>query len=185
MDVCGLLFRLRNTDHVLIRGTPARGARIERVPSEKAILMEGQIMKMKNILAAALACCMMLCLCACGDPGSDPANTTSASEPAQTTAPVTETTEATEADDGKIDYKVKVVDESGNPLAGVAVQLCDEFCVFATTNEEGVAAFSLAEGAYHASVMALPEGYAHVSDVVEFEFEEGSTELTITLKAAE
>lgn len=138
---------------------------------------------MKNAMALALALCLALCLCACSQPAA-PTTVPATTEPVQTSAPTAPTTEATEADDGKVTYTVKVVDESGKVLAGVAVQLCDEFCTFASTNAEGVAEFKLAEGNYHASVLAMPEGYTHVSDKVEFDFEEGSTEMTITLKAA-
>ena len=105
---------------------------------------------------------------------------------AETTIKPAQPTEITpaNAEDRKVDYTVKVLDENGKPIAGVTVQLCDSFCVFATTDEEGVAAFKLKAGTYHASVMVLPKGYAHVSDQTEFDFPAGATELTIRLKTA-
>ena len=139
---------------------------------------------MKRILTLLLLGAMVLCLCACGE--TKPAEDTQPAAQATTQPATTQPTETTAAptEDSKVTYTVKVVDENGKPLAGVAVQLCDEFCVFASTDAEGVATFKLEEGGYHASVMALPEGYAHVSDQVEFDFADGATEMTITLKAA-
>ena len=139
---------------------------------------------MKNCLLLVLALAVVLCLCACGETNkpTEPTKPAETVKPVETTKPTEATTEPT--DDGKVTYTVTVVDDSGKPLSGVAVQLCDEFCVFASTNGDGIAEFRLAPGAYHASVMALPEGYAHVGEQVEFDFAEGSTELTITLKAA-
>lgn len=139
---------------------------------------------MRNCLVLLLALVMILTLCACSESGNTPTTEpTQTTQPAQTTVP-TQAPETTAPDDGKVTYQVKVVDGDGKPLAGVAVQLCKDYCVFASTNAEGIAEFRLAEDAYHASIMALPEGYAHVSEQVEFDFEEGSTEMTITLKAA-
>ena len=139
---------------------------------------------MRKCQVLLLVLVMLFALCACSqgekNPTTEPAATT---QPVQTTAPTTEPP-TTAPDDGKVTYQVKVVDQSGKPLAGVAVQLCKDYCVFATTNGDGVAEFRLAEDAYHASVMVLPEGYTHAGEQVEFDFEKGSTEMTITLKAA-
>ena len=91
----------------------------------------------------------------------------------------------TQPQDGNVTYSVKVVDTAGNPISGVTVLLCDEMCVYAATDAAGVAKFKLEAGNYHASLMALPEGYAHMGEQTEFFFEKGSYELTLILKASE
>lgn len=137
---------------------------------------------LKKLLAALLALCMALSLCACGE-----ANTEETEAPAQETEAV-ETAEpseeATEADDGTVSYTITVVDENGNPIAGALVQMCLDSCFPGMTDAAGVATFALPEAEYKVSFLSLPEGYTYV-DAEEFYFESGSTELTITLKAAQ
>jgi len=65
------------------------------------------------------------------------------------------------------------------------VQLCKDACVPAVTDAEGVARFALPEDTYKVSFLALPAGFAYVDEVQEFYFEDGSMDMTITLKAAE
>jgi len=91
---------------------------------------------------------------------------------------------ASRTEDGTVTYTVTVVDTAGNPIEGVNVLLCDQLCVFAPTDASGNAVFRLEAGNYHASLMALPEGYAYVDGETEFSFSEGSFELTVTLKPA-
>ena len=130
-------------------------------------------MNMKNILAVILVLCMALSLVACG-------GNTESTQPQ--TDPVVTTTEATEpADDGKIAYKVTVVDNAGNPIAGAMVQLCLEACIPAVTNENGVAEFNLAEADYKVSFISAPAGFT-VEEA--YYFEAGATEMTITLEPA-
>lgn len=132
---------------------------------------------LKNILALALVVVMALSLCACGETAGNGNESTAAT----TTASTQQTTEATE-DDGKITYTVTVVDEGGNPVSGAMVQLCDDKgCNPKITDENGVATYDLVESEYHAIFSQTPEGYAE--DTTEYYFEDGSYELTITLKA--
>ena len=129
----------------------------------------------KNILALVLALVMVLSLCACaGDADEQGKGTTN------TTANTTETTE--KADDGKVTYTVKVVDEGGNPVVGAMVQLCLEACVPGKTNDQGIATYNLAEADYKVSFISIPAGYT--AEQTEYHFAAGSYELTITLKAA-
>lgn len=133
-------------------------------------------MNIKAILALVVALCMMLCLCACGNT-SGGAETTEA-----TNAPTVATTEATEADDGKVTYTIKVVDEGGNPIAGAMVQMCKETCLPGATNAEGVAEFNVVEDSeYKVSFLTVPAGYEGAEEA--YYFEPDSLELTITLKA--
>lgn len=128
-------------------------------------------MKMRNVFAAVLVLCMALSLMACGN-----------TEPQETTQATQATTEATKpVDDGKVAYKVTVVDNAGNPIAGAMVQMCLETCFPAVTNENGVAEFSLAEADYKVSFINAPEGYT-VEEA--YYFEAGSHEMTITLNPA-
>lgn len=131
---------------------------------------------MKNILAIMLVLCMALSLCACGQPADNNPETTAATTPStsQQTDPI---------DDGKAEYKVTVLDESGNPVANAMVQICKDACLPGMTNADGVATFNVAEDeGYKVSFMTMPEGYT--ADAEEFYFEAGATEMTITLKAA-
>ena len=128
-------------------------------------------MNTKRFLSFVLASCMLFCLCACGAPATDPVPST----PATTAAP----TEP--ADDGKVTYTVKVVDEGGNPVVGAGVQLCKESCLPGVTDAQGIASFRTAEDTYKVSFMAMPAGFE--ANAEEFYFADGTYELTITLKA--
>lgn len=136
---------------------------------------------MKKIIAFLLLAVLMLSLCACDNTNPDvtePPTTddSSTSEPTGTEPPT---------DDGKVDYTVSVQDENGNPIANVAVQLCDKSCIPGMTNENGIAEYHLPEGNYHASILDMPAGYAYSGEETEFYFAEGETSLVIVLKAAE
>ena len=141
---------------------------------------------MKNVIALALALCVMLSLCACGG-ATAPAET----KPVETEAPVV-VTEAPavqeqevaveENENGMVQYTVTVLDEEGNPIVGAMVQLCKDSCVPAVTDANGVATFNLPEDDYKASMLAMPAGYEYAGEADTFYFE-GAYELTITLKA--
>ena len=141
---------------------------------------------MKKLIALLLALVLTLSLCACGGSGQG-------ENPADDTAGNTEnlqesTQESTEASipEGMAQYKVKVVDDAGNPVVGVMIQVCtDETCLIPVkTDDTGVATFPPAEeGAYHANFLpGIPEGYTADAEV--FYVAAGETELTIQLKAA-
>ena len=139
---------------------------------------------MNKIIAMLLVLAMALSLCACGAkeeaaPATEAPVVTEA--PVETEAPETEA--VVEEEGG---YTVTVLDENGAPLAGVLVQLCKDACVPAATDAEGVARFNLPEDTYKVSFLALPAGFTYMDEAVqEFYFENGSTDMTITLKAAE
>lgn len=139
-------------------------------------------MKIKNIVALMLALSMALCLCACGG-NTEP--TEAPTEAPATEAPTEAAPETEAADDGKTDYFVTVVDEEGNGIAGAMVQICLDTCFPGMTNESGVAQFSVQEADYKVSFLAMPAGFTYSTEEQEFYFEDGSTELTITLKVAE
>lgn len=126
----------------------------------------------KKILAALLAVLMMVSLCACVG-GNEPAD----KDEDTTTKPTTTTT--TKADDGKVTYTVKVLDDAGAPVVGAFVQICKEACIPAPTNADGVATWTVAEDDYKVSFAVPPAGYEVES---EYHFEDGSRDLTITIK---
>ncbi|MGN0793636.1 MAG: redoxin domain-containing protein [Aristaeellaceae bacterium] len=71
------------------------------------------------------------------------------------------------------DYTVRYVDQDGNPVAGVMLQVCDDqTCQVYTSDENGVCAFTLAPYAWELHTLKVPAGY------------EGDTE-TITVAPAE
>lgn len=88
---------------------------------------------------------------------------------------------------------VTVVDESGNPVEGVTVQVCHNVCLTpGKTNEEGVLAVNISSTEkVKVAILAVPEGYAIPEVVGEYQgveihafFTEGVYELTVTLPNA-
>lgn len=140
---------------------------------------------MKKLLALLLAMMLVLALCACGadaDADKQPEDTTEATQESTTEA----TTEATQesVDDGKLAYKVIVVDEAGNPMAGAMVQICEgTACNPGVTNAEGVAEIRAVEGNYEAKMLQMPAGYTYATETEVFPFAEGALEVTIVLKS--
>ncbi len=134
---------------------------------------------MKKLFAAILLVCMVFCLCACGGAEETQPNDT---QP-QITAP--QVTEPEETKPQGITYTIKVVDEGGNPVAGAMVQLCSDLCLPKITDANGMAVYENQEerSDYKASVTSYPAGYEQLGDVTDYYFENGITEVTITVKA--
>lgn len=137
-------------------------------------------MNKKTFLAAVLAVCMMLALCACGgESATEPTQPTDAPT-APTTAAPTEPAAPTAPTpaDGEVLYTVKVVDKDGNPKAGAYVQMCLEACVYKVTDAAGNAYFCMAEADYKVTLMddgTAPAGYV----AKEHHFEAGAHEMTL------
>lgn len=140
--------------------------------------------KMKKLLALMLALMLVLCLCACAS-GQGGNNTDGTVDTTDGTGDTTESGTETTSSESALQYKVKVVDQDGNPVVGVMIQVCtDETCLIpAKTDDAGVATFSPAEEAeYHANFLTgIPAGYE--ADAEEFYFADGEKELTIQLTA--
>lgn len=134
---------------------------------------------LKKLLLCFLAAVMIFGLFACSEQPADPTDPTP-NQPSATD-PADDPTDPT--DDGKVTYTVTVVDEAGKPIPGAVVQLCKDTCLPVVADQNGVATWHLAEDAYKVSFVMLPTGYAIAGDATEFYFEEGSREMTITLKA--
>ena len=140
----------------------------------------------KKAITAILMMSIVMILMACGSSGNK--NSESGKDNSETeseTDTLDENPEKPSQDDGKIQYKVTVVDESGKPIAGAMVQMCAESCFPAVADENGVAIFRLAEAEYKVSFLSLPTGYTHMGESTDYYFGAGSTEMTITLKKAQ
>ena len=139
------------------------------------------MMKLCKLLLLSVAVLSLLCgLCACG--GNQPEDSSSAPE---NSAPVATT--ITEPADDKLTYTVTLVDESGNPIANTLIQMCNaDSCRPAVTDANGVATWNAEEDDYEVYFPneVAPEGYTYAGDTTKFHFEDDSTEMTITLKAA-
>ena len=130
---------------------------------------------MKRLIAAVMILSIALCLAACGEAPTTPPATTTQPAPTPTTVSVPTPTEPT------YNYKVRVVDQDGNPIAGAYVIFCLEQCNFYMTNEEGWALIDAAiTDGYQAHIMSLPEGYEGYTFSEEYvSFESGQTEMTL------
>lgn len=141
---------------------------------------------LKILLALLLAMTLLLGLCACGADADTEKETESTGAPTQesTEEPTEDTTQESQ-DDGKLTYKVIVVDEAGNPMAGAMVQICEgTACNPGVTNAEGVAEIRAVEGNYEAKMLSMPEGYTYATEQEVFAYADGSLEVTIVLKSA-
>lgn len=130
---------------------------------------------LKKVLAVLLALGMLFCFCACGGNEDDKTTTT-------TTTTENQQTENDTAVENK-GFTVTVVDEGGNAVPGVMVQLCKDACVPAKTDDNGKATFTIeVTDGYKLSVMSCPEGYEYTGEA-EVYLEDGATEYTLEVKA--
>lgn len=140
---------------------------------------------MKKILAGILLSCMVFSLAACGSGNGDSEKNSQNTENTQESQNDSAADSESESEEGVV-YTIKVVDEGGNPVAGVVVQLCKESCMPNRTDENGVAEFPVdaIEEGYKAGVTNVPDGYVYEGE--EYVYYEGdATEVTLTLKAAQ
>lgn len=140
---------------------------------------------MKKCLSMLLIICMVGCFVACGNEPADTPDTENKNTEGTANPNTEKESESTPEDDGKIAYSIKIVDEAGAPLAGVMVQLCNESSCFApkVTDANGIATYSMEEGAYKAAITTMPAGYEDCAGEY-FYFEGDATEVVITLKQA-
>ena len=136
----------------------------------------------KRLVTTILMLCMALSLVACGGNGSEKntqdKNTESSQQDDAQANKDTENDKTDEpVDDGKIEYKVTLLDANGAPIAGKMVQVCNSATCFApqATDANGVATFRLEEADDYKAKELTQGDDAYVY------FEAGATELTITL----
>ena len=88
---------------------------------------------------------------------------------------------------------INVVDEAGNPIAGVKLQVCHNVCISPMdTNAEGKLVVGISsDSQIKVSVVSVPEGYAVPETIGEYQgvpihayFEDGAFEVTITIPNA-
>lgn len=142
----------------------------------------------KRLVTAVLMLCLAFSLVACGGNSGDSdkdTEKTNTEQDSQANNDADTESESEKVDDGKITYKITVVDEGGNPVAGAMVQLCDDAnCMPKITDANGVAEFSAAEfDGYIAKVASAPAGYELITE--EYTSLDGATELTLTVKAVQ
>lgn len=138
---------------------------------------------MKKLLVLLLALCMVFTLCACGG-DSDSKKTDDDKKTEETKSDKeTEGTKSTEAaKKEKATYTVKVVDDKAQPLANVKVLLCLVEKTPVVTDASGVATFAdMAVETYSVQLEDLPDGYK--ADKFSYFFDDGSYEMTITIKS--
>lgn len=139
--------------------------------------------KRLGIMIGALVTCMAICITGCGSDKKDETVTTTVTATEKETEATENKTEEQTKEDTKVVYSVKVVDEEGNVMPSVMVQICKDACIPGKTNDQGIAEFSVDEESdYKASILQMPEGYALVGEEENFYFESGNKEVTITLK---
>lgn len=96
---------------------------------------------------------------------------------------VSQTTVVVDAQD-TVETVIRLVDQSGQPVANVKLKVCDEnSCSMLTSDEAGVARFVGAPHAWTVEVFALPEGYALASQEA-IELPETGGEIEIRLNRA-
>lgn len=141
---------------------------------------------MKKLIAMLLALVMVVGLAACGETAkpTEPENTDPAPSAPAATEP-SQNVEEPPVNENPV-YTVKIVDEGGNPISGVMVQICQgETCLPGPVSDEnGTVTFQVAEADYKVSFLGgVPAGYDYTTEETEFYFEDGSYEVTIVLKA--
>lgn len=113
---------------------------------------------MKRLIAVMLVLTMALCLVACGGQNDNPTTTgTKPTTQPTTTNPNPTTTAPTEP--AQPSHIVKVVDQDGNPVSNMPVQLCDKNACYDAkpTDENGIVEFFL-PGIENAKARILPSG---------------------------
>lgn len=162
-------------------------------------------MNFKRFLGLIALVCVLACtlsfVVACdtvadGDETSAETTTEAVTTEPEATTPEEETTrgklphEILEEDETTVDtrtqYTIKVVDEEGNALAGVAAQYCtEESCSFGTSNAEGVITFKsdvTDPTAYYIVVKMAPEGYTF-DEEQKFYFDENCEAIVTVAKS--
>lgn len=142
----------------------------------------------KRLLAVTVLLTLALCLVACGGgeetkapTGSTPVATT------PTTVPTTTPTTVPSQPEEEYTYRIRVVDENGEPIEGAFVIFCLDQCNFYETNADGWALINVeVTNGYKAHIMSLPEGYENYTFEEEYIlFAPGQTELILMARPAE
>lgn len=133
----------------------------------------------RKLLALILSLLVVFGLCACGDSSAD----TDADKDITESNEVVESEEDTSSEEATV-FEVKVVDDMGNPVEGVMLQICKDSCIPAKTDANGIAKFNIEITDEHKlSVLSCPTGYEYMGEA-EVYMEDGATEYTVELSEA-
>ena len=80
-------------------------------------------------------------------------------------------------------FRIRVVDQEGNAIAGVQVQMCDEggSCrIPRTTDADGYVSYPYEEGNFHAQLTELPDGYTVDDTGKYYDFEDNLATIVLT-----
>lgn len=122
----------------------------------------------KTLLCCLIAFCMAFCFFACGNDST----TSESSEPKteskiESKAESSEASSNVESEESKIEniFSVMIVDQNGDAVEGVMIQLCKDTCIPAKSNTEGFANFpvEITDG-YKLAVLSCPSGYEYTGD---------------------
>ena len=131
---------------------------------------------LKNLLCIMLIACFALSFVACTSNEVVNNDNNDETTPKIETEEIKETEEATPAG-----FKVTVVDDANEAVAGVVLQICKDTCVPSVTDAEGVANFNIEVTSEHKlSVLTLPDGYEYTGEA-EVYLEDGMTEFTVVI----
>ena len=136
---------------------------------------------MKKIYVLLLIACVVAAalLAVSCDSESEPTDVSVNNVSETVSVPVTDNS-SDKPDDGKVTYTVTVVNGSDNtPIEGIIIQFCDdENCKLPLiTDAEGKVTAEYEESEYHITITEA-EGYSYDT---EYHFEDGATEITISL----
>lgn len=133
---------------------------------------------LKKLAAILLVLCMAFALCACSGNDAEPND----NDTVTTTTTEEKVTTTTAPEDESASFKVKVVDQDGNPVAGVMVQVCSEACFPCVTDANGVATFNTEiTDEHYLSVPSCPAGYTYTGEEKVY-LEEDMTEYTVEIE---
>ena len=130
---------------------------------------------MKKIIAFILSLCIVFCFCACGSDVGEDTNKTSKPQESQN--------DVVSKEEEIAKFVVTVVDQNGDPVPNVMVQLCKDVCFPSKADENGVATFNyeITDG-YKLSLSICPEGYETEYVGTNYIYlEEGITEYTFEI----
>ena len=141
----------------------------------------------KRLLAVTVLLTMALCLVACGGGEETKIPTTCPTTTAPATVPTTTPTTVPSQPEEEYTYRIRVVDENGDPIEGAFVIFCLDQCSFYETNADGWALINaeVTDG-YMAHIISLPEGYENYTFIEDYiYFAPGQTEMVLSARPAE
>lgn len=120
-------------------------------------------MKTKNLLVFALVFVLGFCFCACTDDTKDIQSKIEVSK------------------EKTFNFLVTVIDDNGDTVEGVILQIRKDSRVTARTNKDGVATFPMiVTDGYKLSVLSCPEGYEYTGEA-RIPIKNGTSEYTLNI----